>query len=58
VYSIRNIEVNQERLQWNGHCQLVVYADGFNLLDAKRNTENKGTEALLDAGYGEWSNLQ
>jgi len=33
VYSIRNIEVNQKGFQWNSHCQLVVYAESFNLLD-------------------------
>jgi hypothetical protein len=33
VYSIRKIEVNHGGFQWDSHCQLVVYADGFNLLD-------------------------
>jgi hypothetical protein len=48
-YIIRKFQGNKEDLEMNGTHQLLVYADGVNLMGKNINIINKNTEALLDA---------
>jgi hypothetical protein len=55
-YAIRKVQANQEGLKLNGTHQLLIYADGDNILGGTIDTLKKNTEALLvaskDIGLG------
>ena len=38
-YAIRNVQVNKDGLKLNGTHQLLVYADGVNILGGSENAE-------------------
>jgi len=40
-YAISGVQVNQNGLKLNGTCQLLVYADGINIMDGSE--QNIGT---------------
>jgi hypothetical protein len=46
-YAIRKIKKNQAGLNFNGTCQLLIYADHVNLLWNNINTMKINTEALI-----------
>ena len=48
-YAIRRVQVIQDGLKLNGTHQLLVYADGVNILDGRVHTVEKNTEALVVA---------
>jgi len=48
-YSIRRVQLNQESLKLNGTYQLLVYADGVNILGRSVHTIKKNREALVVA---------
>jgi len=45
-YAIKRVQVNQEGLKVNGTYQLLVYADGVNILGGSVYAIKKNTEAL------------
>ena len=45
-YAIRRFQVNQDDLKLNGTHQLVVYADGVNILRGSVQTVKENGEAL------------
>jgi hypothetical protein len=49
VYAIRKVQGNQVRLKLNETHQLLVYADGMNLLGDNIDTIKKNTQTLTDA---------
>ena len=48
-FAIRRVQVNQDDLKLNGTLQLLVYADGANILGGNVRTIEKNTEAFLVA---------
>ena len=46
-YALRKVQVNQESLKLNGTYQLLVYADGVNILGQSVCTIKKNREALV-----------
>jgi len=46
-YTIKRVQVNQGGLKLNGTHQLLVYADGVNIMDGRVDTIKNNTEALL-----------
>jgi hypothetical protein len=48
-YAIRRVQANQEGLKLNGTHQLLVYADGVNILGGSVHATKKNTEALVVA---------
>jgi hypothetical protein len=48
-YAIRKVQENQVGITLNGTHQLLVYADGVNLLRDYLDTIKKNTESLIDA---------
>ena len=45
-YAIRRIQANQEDLKLNGTHQLLVYADGVNILGGRTHAIKKNTQAF------------
>jgi hypothetical protein len=54
-YAIRKIQENQVGLELNGTHQLLVHADGINLLGDSVNTIKEKSETLLRGYYRYWS---
>ena len=48
-YADRRVQVNQDGLKLNGTHQLLVYADGVNILGGSVHTIKENTEALIVA---------
>jgi len=48
-YAIRRVQVYQDGLKLNGTHQLVIYADGVNILGGSIHTIKKNVEALVVA---------
>jgi len=48
-YAIRRVQVNQDGLNLNGTHQLLIYADGVNILSGSVLTIKKNTGALVVA---------
>jgi len=48
-YAIRRVHVYPDSLKLNGTHQLVIYADGVNILSRSIHTIKKNTEAIVDA---------
>jgi len=48
-YALRRVQVNQESLKLNGTYQLLVYADGVNILGLSVHTIKKNRKALVVA---------
>ena len=48
-YAIRRVHVNQDGLKLNGMHQLLVYADGLNILVGKCTYLKENVEALIVA---------
>jgi hypothetical protein len=48
-YVIRRVQVNQDGLKLDGTHQLLVYADGVNILGGSLHTIKKNIEALVVA---------
>jgi len=46
-FAIRRVQVNQDGFKLNGTCQLLVYADGVNILGGSIHTIKKNTGASL-----------
>jgi hypothetical protein len=46
-YAIRRVQAKQEGLKLNGAPQLLVYADGVNILGRSIHAVKKNTEALV-----------
>jgi len=46
VFAIRRVQVNQNDLKLNGTFQLLVYADGVNILGGNVRTVEKNTAAF------------
>ena len=49
-YAIRRVQVNQDGLKLNGTRQLLVYADGVNMLDG--SVQNTGTLVVANKEIG------
>jgi len=49
-YAIRTVQVNQDGLKLNGTHQLLVYADGVNILGGSGHTVRENAEGLAVAG--------
>jgi hypothetical protein len=49
AYTIRRVQFNHDGLKLNGTHQLLIYADGVNILGGGIHTVNKNTEALVVA---------
>jgi hypothetical protein len=49
VYAIRRVQVIQHGLKLNSTHQLLVYADGVNILEGSVHTIKKNAEALVVA---------
>jgi hypothetical protein len=49
-YAIRRVQDKQEGLKMNGTHQLLAYAGDVSILGENKDTIQKNTEALLDAG--------
>jgi len=47
AYAMRKVQANQQRLKWNMTHQLLVSADGVDLLGKDIDTIKKNTEVLL-----------
>ena len=48
-YAIRRVQVTQDGLQLNGKHQLLVYADGVNILGGSIHTVKENAETLVVA---------
>jgi hypothetical protein len=48
-YAMRRVQANQKGLEFKGTHQLLVYADGVNVLGGSIHTIRKNTEALVIA---------
>jgi hypothetical protein len=48
-YAIRRVQENHVSLELNGSLQLLVYADGVNLLGDNIDTIKKNTQNKIDA---------
>jgi len=48
-YAIRRVQVNQDGLQLNGTCQLLVYADDVNILGGNILTVKENAKTLVAA---------
>jgi len=48
-YTIRRVQVNQDGLKLNGTQQVLVYADGVNILGGSVQTVKENGEALVMA---------
>jgi len=48
-YAIRRVQVNQDGLKLNGTHQLLVYADGANILGGSEHTIKENAKALVVA---------
>ena len=48
-YAITRVQVNQDGLKLNGTHQLLVYADGFNILGGSVHIITENAEALVVA---------
>jgi len=48
-YAIRRVQVNQDSLKWYGTHQLLVYADGVNVLGGTVHSIKENAEALIVA---------
>ena len=46
-YAIRRVQDNQDGLELNGTCQLLVYADDVSILGGRVHTIKKNAEALV-----------
>jgi hypothetical protein len=57
-YAIRNVQVNQQTLEFNGTLQLLFTTDDVNILGENTNTVNKRTELLLDVSKEGWSSSE
>jgi len=49
-YAITRVQVNQDGLKFNGIHQLLVYADGVNILRGSVHTVKENGEALVVVG--------
>ena len=49
-YAIRRVQVNQDGLNLNGTHQLLVYADGVNILEGSVHSYYKGKRTSFDSG--------
>ena len=47
LYAIRMVQVNQDGLKLNGTHQLLVYADGVNMLGGSMHTIKENAESFI-----------